>query len=89
MLGDRLDMLCHLLDYIIRPNDLRRRLKSAEPRKELWADDHICPYLEKKNMYLSWQDRNHPSFVVYVEAVNEVYNRYFNRGGGYSVQSIF
>ena len=46
-------------------------------------------YLEKKNMYLSWQDRNHPSFVVYVEAVNEVYNRYFNRGGGYSVQSIF
>lgn len=32
---------------------------------------------------------NHPSFAVYVEAVNEVYNRYFNRGGGYSVQSIF
>ena len=46
-------------------------------------------YLEKKNMYLSWQDHNHPSFVVYVEAVNEVYNRYFNRGGGYSVQSVF
>lgn len=46
-------------------------------------------YLEMKNMYLSWQDRNHPSFVVYVEAVNEVYNRYFNRGGGCSVQSIF
>ena len=46
-------------------------------------------YREKKNMYLSWQDHNHPSFVVYVEAVNEVYNRYFNRGGGYSVQSIF
>ena len=45
-------------------------------------------YLEIKNMYLSWQDRNHPSFVVYVEAVNEVYNRYFNRGGGCSVQSI-
>ena len=42
-------------------------------------------YLEKKNMYLSWQDRNHPSFVVYVEAVNEVYNRNFNRGGGYYV----
>lgn len=46
-------------------------------------------YLEKKNMYLFRQDHNHPSFVVYVEAVNEVYNRYFNRGGGYSVQSIF
>ena len=46
-------------------------------------------YLEKKNMYLFRQDHNHPSFVVYVEAVNEVYSRYFNRGGGYSVQSIF
>ena len=46
-------------------------------------------YLEKKNMYLFRQDHNHPSFVVYVEAVNEVYDRYFNRGGGYSVQSIF
>ena len=46
-------------------------------------------YLEKKNMYLFRPDHNHPSFVVYVEAVNEVYSRYFNRGGGYSVQSIF
>ena len=46
-------------------------------------------YLEKKNMYLFRQDHNRPSFVVYVEAVNEVYSRYFNRGGGYSVQSIF
>ena len=42
-------------------------------------------YLEKKNMYLFRQDHDHPSFVVYVEAVNEVYNRYFNRGGGYYV----
>ena len=46
-------------------------------------------YLEMKNMYLSWQDHNHSSFVVYVEAVNEVYNRHFNRGGWYNVQSIF
>lgn len=45
-------------------------------------------YLEKKNMYLSWQDHNHPSFAVYVEAVNEVYNKYFNGGGWYNVQSI-
>ncbi len=30
-------------------------------------------------MYLSRQDHNHPSFVVYVEAVNEVYNERFNR----------
>ena len=30
-------------------------------------------YLEKKNLYLSAQDNNHPSFVCYIEAVNEVY----------------
>ena len=45
-------------------------------------------YLEKKNMYLSWQDHNHPSFAVYVEAMNEVYNKYFNGGGWCNVQSI-
>ena len=28
-------------------------------------------YLEKKEMYLSRQYHDHPSFVVYVEAVNE------------------
>ena len=32
-------------------------------------------YLELKDMYLSRQDNNHPSFVVYVEAVNEVYEK--------------
>lgn len=63
--------------------------RADEIKKEgLWQEVRD-KYLEKKNMYLSWQDHNHPSFVVYVEAVNEVYNRYFNRGGGYSVQSIF
>ena len=46
-------------------------------------------YLEKKDIYLSWQDHNHPSFAVYVEAVNEVYNKYFNGGGWCNVQSIF
>ena len=34
-------------------------------------------YLIKKNMYLGRNDKDHPSFVVYIEAVNEVYNRYF------------
>ena len=32
-------------------------------------------YLEKKNMYLCRNDRNHPSFNIYVESVNEVYNK--------------
>lgn len=71
------------------PNSHQVKDKADELKKAgLWQKVRDR-YREKKNMYLSWQDRNHPSFVVYVEAVNEVYNRYFNRGGGYSVQSIF
>ena len=53
--------------------------RADEIKKEgLWQEVRD-KYLEKKNMYLSRQDRNHPSFVVYVEAVNEVYNERFNR----------
>ena len=36
-------------------------------------------YLEKKEMYLSRQYHDHPSFVVYVEAVNEVFSQHFGR----------
>lgn len=32
-------------------------------------------YLELKNMYLRNRDYNHPSYVVYIEAINEVYTR--------------
>ena len=34
-------------------------------------------YLDIKNRYLSCQDQNHPSFVCYIEAVNEIYQKYF------------
>lgn len=34
-------------------------------------------YLEKKNLYLQKNDRTHPSFIVYIESVNQVYNKYF------------
>lgn len=38
-------------------------------------------YLDKKNMYLSRQDMdNHPSYICYIEAVNEVYYREFGNG---------
>lgn len=32
-------------------------------------------YLDKKNFYLRKQDHSHPSFVVFVEAVNEIWNK--------------
>lgn len=35
-------------------------------------------YLELKNMYLRRNDNNHPSFIVYVETINEIYNNYFD-----------
>lgn len=41
----------------------------------LWEEVREC-YLEKKNMYLTRNDYNHPSYVCYIEAVNEVYGRY-------------
>lgn len=33
-------------------------------------------YVNLKNKYLSRQDNDHPSFIVYIEAVNAVYNRH-------------
>lgn len=37
-------------------------------------------YLDKKNYYLRKNDYNHPSYVVYIESVNEVYKMYRDRG---------
>lgn len=31
-------------------------------------------YLKKKNMYLTRNDHNHPSFICYIETINEVYD---------------
>lgn len=42
----------------------------------LWNDVRET-YLEKKNMYLVRNDYNHPSFVCYIEAVNEIYFKNF------------
>lgn len=44
----------------------------------LWLDVRK-EYVRLKEMYLSrWWDKDHPSFVVYIEAVNNIYNTYFN-----------
>ena len=40
----------------------------------LWNEVREC-YLNLKNNYLQNNDTNHPSFIVYVEAVNQVYQR--------------
>ena len=43
--------------------------------KNLWEEVRQC-YLDKKNLYLKRNDNNHPSFICYIEAVNEVYGHY-------------
>ena len=45
--------------------------------EHLW-DEVIDEYCEKKNLYLCRQDYNHTSFNVYVETVNQVFNKYFD-----------
>lgn len=55
--------------------------KGLEDRVD-WLKDNGCwlelreVYLEKKNMYLSRNEHDHPSFIVYIEAVNEVYSKH-------------
>lgn len=53
-----------------------RYLADVLKREGLWNEVREV-YLGKKNMYLKRRDDNHPSFVVYVESVNEVYNKYY------------
>lgn len=43
--------------------------------EDLW-DEVRRIYLDKKNFYLCKNDHNHPSFIVYVETVNQIYNKY-------------
>ena len=45
---------------------------------DLWLDVRER-YIYLKNLYLSHPlEKDHPSFIVYVEAVNQIYNQYFN-----------
>lgn len=43
--------------------------------ENLWQEVREL-YLDKKNMYLCRGDHNHPSFIVYIETINEIYNKY-------------
>ena len=57
----------------IAPHSAQIREKADCIKKSgQWADVRE-QYLRLKNMYLSRNDRSHPSFVCYIEAVNNVY----------------
>ncbi|MEY8338142.1 hypothetical protein AALB16_08955 [Lachnospiraceae bacterium 62-35] len=36
-------------------------------------------YLDKKNLYLQRNDSTHPSFIVYLETINEIYYKYIDK----------
>lgn len=57
------------------PSSNNVKKKANEIKKiNKWLDVRDT-YLNKKNMYMSRNDRDHPSFICYIEAVNEVYNK--------------
>lgn len=56
-------------------NGLSKRVNTLK-RNDLWTEVREV-YLRKKNAYLCNQDPYHPSFIAYIEAVNEVYHKNF------------
>lgn len=61
----------------LTPNSVNLEAKITTLKNEhLWEEVREV-YLKRKNMYLQRNDYNHPSFIVYVETINEVYNSFF------------
>lgn len=57
-------------------HDIGKKVAQLKARG-LWLDVRDC-YLYLKNLYLSRsQQASHPSFIVYIEAVNYIYYKYF------------
>lgn len=58
--------------------------KGIDEKEEFLKPDHWIEvrerYLEKRNEYLCQQDNFHPAFVCYIEALNEIYNKYHRFG---------
>ena len=57
------------------PNSNNYNSKAEEIKEVpgMWEEVR-AKYLEKKNMYLRINDYNHPSFICYIESVNEIYS---------------
>lgn len=60
----------------IMPDSGNLAEKEESLKREHWLEVRNV-YLEKKNMYLKRQDPYHKSFICYIEAVNEVYYKYY------------
>lgn len=56
-------------------NDIGKKEEFLKSEAKYWNEVREV-YLHKKNMYLSRNDHDHPSFKVYIESINEVYSKY-------------
>ena len=59
-------------------NDLLKKVDKIK-NYNLWTK--VMPiYKEKKNIYLKNNDYTHPSFIVYIETINQIYDNYHSKG---------
>ena len=58
------------------PNSTGLAKKVEQLKKEHYWEEVRNIYLDKKNMYLRRNDRNHSSFIIYIETINEAYDKY-------------
>lgn len=56
------------------PNSQKLWKKEEALKPDYWQYVRQA-YIDHKNMYLQRNDYNHPSFICYIEAVNEVYDK--------------
>lgn len=63
----------YIWNLVRKSRNLKPRLNAIKAAGRL--DELADIYQQKKNMYLSRQDNDHPSFVVYIEAINELYRK--------------
>lgn len=65
---------------LIRDSSETQKKASRLDHDELWH--HVQDrYLKKKNEYLTRNDHDHPSFIVYIETINEIFNRFYRSNG--------
>lgn len=65
-------------DWIMAPNSQMIRNKAEHIKANGKWDLVRNQYKDIKNRYLHYNDHNHPSFICYIEAVNNVYNQISN-----------
>lgn len=57
---------------------LENKVEWLKNEPKIWNEIRDT-YLEKKNMYLHRNDHDHPSFIVYIETINEIYDKHNKR----------